>query len=58
LKIVSDGTFNETSRKEILESFNIKLGIINVNIELVPEIPRGPNGKFKAVISKIGYLNN
>lgn len=57
LKIVSDGHFNDNSRNEILEAFKIKLGIVHVEIELVPQIPRGPNGKFKAVISKIGYLN-
>jgi phenylacetate-CoA ligase len=55
LKIVSDGNFNETSKSEILEAFKVKLGNVQVDIELVPEIPRGPNGKFKAVISKIGY---
>jgi hypothetical protein len=31
-----------------------RLGLVNVSVTKADSIPRGPNGKFRAVISKVG----
>jgi len=42
--------FNPESRHLIVERLRERLGAVQVVLEEVPEIPRGPNGKFRAVL--------
>jgi phenylacetate-CoA ligase len=39
--------------RSIIERLQQRIGSVNVILEPVPEIPRGPNGKFRAVVSKL-----
>ena len=54
LKIVPDKNFNEFSSLEIIQSFKERMGNVEVNVELLDAIPRGANGKFRAVLCEIG----
>lgn len=54
LKIVSAKPLSQLEKNTILKRMQSQLGYdILVNIEEVENIPLGPNGKYKAVISKI-----
>jgi len=50
---VAKGKLSSEENNLIKDRLQSQLGNINVEIEEVKEIPRGPNGKFQAVISKI-----
>lgn len=51
--VVPEEGFGENDRKMISRGLLDRLGDVTVHFELVPEIPRTSNGKFKTVISKI-----
>ena len=53
LKIVPDANFNKSSELEIIRSFKERMGDVEVEIELFDSIPRGANGKFRAVLCEI-----
>lgn len=46
-------TLTESSKEKMIGRMRSQLGDIEVNIQQVERIPLGPNGKFKAVISRI-----
>lgn len=46
--------FNAMIKEGIAANLRHRLGDVEVVVEEVLEIPRGPNGKFRAVISKVG----
>jgi len=53
--IVPRPSYDGTSRKKLMKEIRARLGDeIEVEIRLVGRIERGPGGKFRAVISKIG----
>jgi phenylacetate-CoA ligase len=55
LMIVPGATYSEASQRSVLRSIRSRLGNdIQVRIQLVSSIPREPNGKFRAVKSKVG----
>lgn len=57
VKLVTETGFTETIQHHLLENLQARLGQkVKIIIDLVPYIPRGPNGKFNAVISKIKHL--
>lgn len=54
LVVVAPG-FGSNTRTMIVERLQGRVGGMHIGIEQVDRIPRGPNGKFRAVVSKIGY---
>ena len=55
LLIVPGATYNEASHRSVLREIRSRLGQeIEVRIHLVSSIPREPNGKFRAVKSRVG----
>jgi phenylacetate-CoA ligase len=55
VKTVANGSLSKQEKETIMSRLNSQLGEVIVSIEEVDQIPRGPNGKYQAVISK---LNN
>jgi len=53
LKVVVRDGFGAMEERVIRERFAERLGTMQVQIEVVPEIPRTERGKFRAVISKL-----
>jgi phenylacetate-CoA ligase len=57
VKLVPDAGYKEEISQQFLENVRSKLGQeVTIIIETVPMIPRGPNGKFNSVISKVKHL--
>lgn len=52
LCVPADG-FSTGTAEEIAERLRERLGDIQVVVEEVEAIPRGPGGKFRAVVSKV-----
>jgi hypothetical protein len=52
LCVPADG-FTAQTAGEIAQRLQERLGDVQVVVEEVAEIPRGPNGKFRAVVSKV-----
>ncbi len=53
--VVPQPSWNEASRRGLLKEIRARLGEeIGVELRLVDAIPREPNGKFRAVRSKVG----
>jgi phenylacetate-CoA ligase len=55
VKTVANGSLSKQEKETIMSRLNSQLGEVIISIEEVDQIPRGPNGKYQAVISK---LNN
>ncbi len=53
VKIVASKPLKEAERQLIRQRMRSQLGDVKVEIIEVSHIPRGPNGKFKAVVSRI-----
>jgi phenylacetate-CoA ligase len=53
VRYVPVASFNEASGNLIIERLRSRMGEVEVRLEAVPEIPRGPNGKFQAVVCKL-----
>jgi phenylacetate-CoA ligase len=54
LKVVEDAKFNDAQKQELIERLRDRVGNdFKIKYESVNEIPRGANGKFKAVVSKV-----
>jgi phenylacetate-CoA ligase len=51
--VASNGTLTEKEQAIIRQRMESQLGKIQLSIEQVSAIPRNPNGKFQAVISKV-----
>jgi phenylacetate-CoA ligase len=52
VKLVVDSTFSARHREQLLYEFRKRTGSdMRIELEVVPEIPREPNGKFRAVVS-------
>lgn len=45
--------YNEDTAKSIRDRLRERVGDIRVSIEIVEQVPRGPNGKFRPVISHV-----
>ena len=45
--------FSSASARSITERLQARMGCVNVVLEEVSQIPRGPNGKFRAVVCNI-----
>jgi phenylacetate-CoA ligase len=55
VRLVPRATYTEASERGLLKEFRSRVGEeIEIKIHLVDEIPREPNGKFRAVKSKVG----
>jgi phenylacetate-CoA ligase len=55
--LVPRASYDEHSERELLEEFRLRIGSdIDINLQYVESIPREPNGKFRAVKSKVGRL--
>lgn len=44
---------NEMFEKTLCDRIRERMGDVEIQVEVVPEIPRGPNGKFRAVICRL-----
>ena len=56
--VVPEPGYSPFDEKKVIGSAIERLGKkMNIKIRLVSDIPRLPNAKFKAVVSKINYLN-
>lgn len=56
VKIVPDGEFPPSERRQLLESLTARLGReVRIDIEVVDDIPRDPSGKFRWVVSRIPH---
>jgi phenylacetate-CoA ligase len=53
LNVVPDLDFDDSDKEALILSLRERLGRVHVEISFVDHIPRGKNGKFKAVISHI-----
>jgi len=53
IKVVATGLLGENEKQTIRNRMTSQLGPIDLKINEVPTIPRGANGKFKAVISHV-----
>ncbi len=53
VRIVPAGSFSERNARVLERRFRERLGEMDYRFELVDSIPRGPNGKFRAVVSRI-----
>lgn len=58
VNIVPAEGFSEDSQQDLIKRLQDRLGPMDVEIRKVAAIPRGPNGKFRAVVSKLhGHEN-
>jgi phenylacetate-CoA ligase len=56
--LVCRDSYDESSERNLLKEFRSRLGDeIDIRLHRVDSIPREPNGKFRAVKSKVGRLN-
>lgn len=53
LNIVGSSALNDTEKDLLMNRIFSQLGKVNIIINELTEIPKGPNGKFRAVISKV-----
>ncbi|HSV73058.1 MAG TPA: hypothetical protein VLH79_04800, partial [Chthonomonadales bacterium] len=53
VRVVAHGDIPPDEQASIRHRFAERLGPVRVHIERVREIPRGPNGKFRAVVCEI-----
>jgi phenylacetate-CoA ligase len=53
VRIVVDDPFGEDERRLIQQRFEERLGPVAIEFEIVPQIERTANGKFRAVISHV-----
>lgn len=53
INICTANSISDQERRCIIERMQSQLGEVNVSIQTMSSIPRGSNGKFKAVISKL-----
>lgn len=56
--VVRRATYDQESERNLLKEFRSRVGgEIEIHLKYVDSIPREPNGKFRAVKSKVGRLN-
>ncbi len=53
VKYVAVAGFTDESARVVVERLKARMGDVAVVLDAVPEIPRGPNGKFQAVVCRI-----
>jgi phenylacetate-CoA ligase len=53
VKFVSGAGFTEAHAHTIADRLRARMGKVEVALEKVAEIPRGPNGKFRAVVCRL-----
>ena len=57
VRVVPDQGFDAGSRRRLIRQVRSRLGAdIDVDVTLVDQLPREPNGKFRAVKSRVGGL--
>ena len=55
--LVPESGYNQDLEAHLLNNLRAKLGrSVNITVETVAQIPRGPRGKFTSVISKVKHL--
>lgn len=53
VKYVPVSGFTDESARTVVERLRARMGEVEVILETVPGIPRGPNGKFQAVVCRV-----
>ncbi len=54
VRYVPTPDFTELAAQTIIDRLRSRMGDIEVRLEQVEEVPRGPKGKFRAVVCKVG----
>jgi len=54
VRVIATDAFGDEQIERIRRRFEERLGPVRVTVERVAELERGPNGKFRAVISHLG----
>jgi len=55
VRLVPGDRFNGEQERAIIERLRAHVGSMDISVECVTRIPRGPNGKFKAVVSLLAH---
>jgi len=56
--VIPRSTYTEVSGRRLLKAIRSRLGPeIEIRIHIVDKIPREPNGKFRAVKSRVGSIS-
>lgn len=53
VKVVPGKDYDDGVGRDIVERLRLRIGDIDVDLQRVDEIPRGPNGKMRAVVSEL-----
>ena len=54
VKLVKDSNFDSQTSKQLIKEIRKRLGYsINIELEFVDELPRGPGGKLRTVVSEL-----
>jgi phenylacetate-CoA ligase len=53
IKVATSGAFDENDKLIMIKRMQTQLGTVNVYFTEVSHIPKGANGKFKAVVSRV-----
>ena len=51
--VVPDRAFTSVQERDVVDRMRQRLGDVVVQVERVDQIPRGPSGKFRAVVSEL-----
>ena len=51
--VVPDRAFTSVQERDVIDRMRQRLGDVVVTVERVDQIPRGPSGKFRAVVSEL-----
>lgn len=57
VRYVPVASWTDETRRLIIERIRARMGAVEVIMEQVDAIPRGPNGKFRAVVSRVSKAN-
>lgn len=57
VKLVPSDGYDMEAEKILINRLRQRMGDVDVRIERVNEIPREPNGKYRAVVSNLGHID-
>jgi phenylacetate-CoA ligase len=55
VRIVPDSGFAAEHAQQVVDRLRMRVGPVRVTVETLPAIPRGANGKFRAVVSRMTH---
>lgn len=57
VRYVPVASWTDEAKRLVIDRIRARMGAVDVIMEQVDAIPRGPNGKFRAVVSKVSKVN-